>query len=226
MMALMRSSRAGDVAVRMRRDKRRQQILKAARKEFTKLGYRGTTSRRLAQAVGITEVMLFRYFPTKENLYSEVIEKYSGVAKTQEIAEKACQMKLEQGLQYLATEILSILRKQMPLIKMVLMEGKKNGKQARIAFRKEPQKCVAALERFFRVQRRRKAVRKVNIALTARAFLSMIFTFILLQEIFRVQEVKRRHSKAVVKAFVDIFIHGIVCEQKAGRRKRRRTARK
>ena len=122
-MVFVRSSSSGDVARRMSRDKRRQQILKAAGKEFTKLGYRGTTTRRLAQAVGITEVMLFRYFQTKESLYSAVVEKYSGLAKMQQMAAKACQMDLEQGLEYLATEILAILHKQMPLIKLVLMEG-------------------------------------------------------------------------------------------------------
>ena len=219
-MVFVRSSRSGDVAGRMSRDKRRQQILKAARKEFTKLGYRGTTTRRLAQAVGITEVMLFRYFPTKESLYSAVVEKYSGIAKMQEMAVKACKMDLESGLEYLATEILAILRKQMPLIKLVLLEGERNGRQARMAFRKEPQKYLAALERFFRVQRRRKALRKVNIALTARAFLNMFFTFVLFRQIFRVREPKRRDSKAIVKAFVDIFKHGIVCERKGSRRSR------
>jgi len=225
-MLFVRSSSPGDVARRMSRDKRRQQILRAACKEFTNHGYRGTTSRRLAQAVGITEVMLFRYFPTKESLYSAVVEKYSGLAKMQELGAKACQMDLERGLEYLATEILAILHKQMPLIKLVLMEGQKDGRQARMAFRKEPKKCLAALEGFFRVQRRRKALRKVNIALTARAFLNMFFTFILFQQIFRVREPKRRDSKAVVKAFVEIFGHGIVCERKGGRRSRHRRTRK
>ena len=219
-MVFVRSSSSGDVARRMSRDKRRQQILKAARKEFTKLGYRGTTTRRLAQAVGITEVMLFRYFPTKESLYSEVVEKYPGIAKMQELAVKACKMDLERGLEYLGTEIMAILRKQMPLIKLVLMEGDRNGRQARMAFRKEPQKCLAALERFFRVQRRRKALRKVNIALTARAFLNMFFTFVLFRQILRVYEPKRYNSRAVVRAFVDIFRHGIEYEGKSSRRSR------
>jgi AcrR family transcriptional regulator len=206
------------------RDERRRQIVNAALREFTRVGYRGTTSRRLAQLVGITEVSLFRYFQSKEHLYAAVIEKYSGVTKPQEISSKACQMKFEKGLEYLTTEILKMIRRQVPLIKLMLMESGKPCRQARRAFHDEPHKYLVALEHFLRIQRRRNAVRQVNIALTARAFLSVLFASVLFEQIFHVRDQRRRSSKLDVNAFVDVFINGVACKarRKPGNRRRRR----
>lgn len=203
---------------RLSQVERRSQILKVARKEFTRLGYRGTTTRRLAQVIGITEVTLFRYFPTKEALYAEVLEAYSSEAKIRELVTKASKMSLERGLEYLAAEILVILRSQMPLTKLALIEGQKRGQRARLVFRKQPQKYLAAVEQFLRIQRRRKALRHVNVALTARAFLSMFFAFAVLQQILRVYPPKRQSARSVVKTFADIFMYGIARHRKSGRR--------
>jgi TetR/AcrR family transcriptional regulator len=55
-------------------DERRQQILNAAAELFSQYGFAGTTTRRIAGAVGTSETVLFRHFPTKENLYAATLE--------------------------------------------------------------------------------------------------------------------------------------------------------
>ena len=53
---------------------RRQQIIAAAMELFAKKGFRGTTTRDLATQADVNEAIIFRYFKTKEELYSAIIE--------------------------------------------------------------------------------------------------------------------------------------------------------
>src|ERR1043166_752492 len=60
--------------VRIPAEERRQQILELATELFAKQGYQGTTTRQIAQEVHVNEAIIFRHFPTKEELYWAVIE--------------------------------------------------------------------------------------------------------------------------------------------------------
>ncbi|MBW1886548.1 MAG: TetR/AcrR family transcriptional regulator, partial [Deltaproteobacteria bacterium] len=53
---------------------RRAQILREAMGCFAELGFRGTTTRILAERIGISEAALYRYFPSKESLYAAIID--------------------------------------------------------------------------------------------------------------------------------------------------------
>ncbi|MDI3484122.1 MAG: hypothetical protein PWQ74_709 [Methanobacteriaceae archaeon] len=51
----------------------REKILKAARETFIKKGYKGATTRKIAQEAGVSEVTLFRKFKSKSNLLREIL---------------------------------------------------------------------------------------------------------------------------------------------------------
>ena len=55
-------------------DARRAQILQAAAELFADRGFAGATTREIAAAVGASETVLFRLFPTKESLYLAALE--------------------------------------------------------------------------------------------------------------------------------------------------------
>lgn len=63
------------------KEKRRLEIMKAALDIFVQKGYSGTKTIEIAKAVGMSEGLLFHYFPTKENLYYELVK--NGVQGTQ-----------------------------------------------------------------------------------------------------------------------------------------------
>ncbi len=63
---------AKDQAQKSRRlsaDESRAGILRTALQVFAERGFHGTTTRELAQAAGVSEALLFRHFPTKNDLY-------------------------------------------------------------------------------------------------------------------------------------------------------------
>src|SRR5215467_12996053 len=57
---------------------RRQQIIRAASTLFARRGYRGTTTREIAERARINEALLFRHFPSKEKLYWTIIDEQCG----------------------------------------------------------------------------------------------------------------------------------------------------
>jgi AcrR family transcriptional regulator len=52
----------------------REQIMEAALRVYAEHGYRGATTRRIAQEAGVNEVTLFRHFGSKSQLIHEAIE--------------------------------------------------------------------------------------------------------------------------------------------------------
>lgn len=58
---------------RLSRDSRRQQILDTALPLFARYGFTGTTTRRIADAAGISEALLFKHFPTKSAVYAAIL---------------------------------------------------------------------------------------------------------------------------------------------------------
>lgn len=60
---------------RMTGVKRRQAIIEAAVKLFSERGFRGVTTREIATEVGVTEPVLYQHFPSKQDLYSAIIER-------------------------------------------------------------------------------------------------------------------------------------------------------
>ena len=59
---------------RMAGEERRLQILRIAVRLFSQHGFRGTTTKEIAQAAGVSEAMVFRHFATKEELYTAILD--------------------------------------------------------------------------------------------------------------------------------------------------------
>src|ERR1044071_5680002 len=61
-------------AARMCAGERRQQIAEVAMRLFSERGFRGTTTKEIAQAAGVSEAIIFRHFATKHELYAAIID--------------------------------------------------------------------------------------------------------------------------------------------------------
>ena len=59
---------------RMSGDERRNQILRVAIKLFSSQGFSGTTTKKIAEAAGVSEAMVFRHFATKRELYHAILD--------------------------------------------------------------------------------------------------------------------------------------------------------
>lgn len=54
-------------------DARREQILQTAVDLFSQRGFKGTTTKEIAKAAGVSEAMVFRHFASKDELYGAIL---------------------------------------------------------------------------------------------------------------------------------------------------------
>lgn len=59
---------------RMSSTDRQRQLLETALNVFSRKGFKGSTTKEIAAAAGITEAIIFQHFASKEALYSAVLE--------------------------------------------------------------------------------------------------------------------------------------------------------
>lgn len=69
---------------RMSGTDRRNQLLDAALEVFSRKGFEGTTTKEVAAAAGVTEAIIFRHFPTKQALYTAVLDHHVESGELQE----------------------------------------------------------------------------------------------------------------------------------------------
>jgi TetR/AcrR family transcriptional regulator len=67
-------SQAAPSAGRMNAGDRRRQLLDAALELFSRKGFGGATTKEIAAAAGVTEAIIFRHFPSKQALYTAVLD--------------------------------------------------------------------------------------------------------------------------------------------------------
>ena len=59
---------------RLHAEDRRRQLLDTALDIFSRKGFQGTTTKEIAAAAGVTEAIIFRHFPSKQALYTAVLD--------------------------------------------------------------------------------------------------------------------------------------------------------
>jgi AcrR family transcriptional regulator len=62
---------------RLSGEERRGSILRAAARVFAENGFRGTTTKALAEAAGVSEALIFKHFPSKEALFEAMQAGYA-----------------------------------------------------------------------------------------------------------------------------------------------------
>ncbi len=70
--------------VRLAASERREQLIQVSIDLFSRKGFKGTTTKEIATAAGVTEAIIFRHFKTKEDLYSAIIDRKINSSETAE----------------------------------------------------------------------------------------------------------------------------------------------
>jgi AcrR family transcriptional regulator len=84
------ATRSGTVVARpLRREQRRESILAAAARAFAEAGFDGTSMEDLAEASGVTKLILYRHFDSKESLYRAILDRVATRLATEVAASSA-----------------------------------------------------------------------------------------------------------------------------------------
>ena len=196
---------------------RRQDILTAAMGLFAKKGFSGTTTRDLAYHAGVNEAIIFRYFKTKEDLYSAILEHKACEhrnARSEKVEHLFAEKDDVQFFETLARHFLQRHEQDTTFMRLLLfsaLEGHQLSDMfvASMAGRNPIAKYI---------ERRiaEGAFRPVDPEIAARALFGTLASFVLWQEIFGLQKAAPHDREEVVRTFVSIFLSGISKESNLG----------
>ena len=190
---------------------RRRQILAVATTLFARQGFQGTKTREISEKARVNEAILFRHFPTKEELYWAVLDAKCkarrGFAELESLLHSGKPVPevfagIAEGLLRRNMENASVLR-------LWLFSGLENHRLYRRFYRAYMADYYDVLAGFIRMQIRAGAFRAVNPNLAARGFLGMLLDYILSQGVFHGLRNGKDSLHRVSRELADIWLEGV-----------------
>ena len=189
---------------------RRDQILKGAMRIFAQKGFRGTTTREIARRLGISEALMFKYFPSKEALYRAIIQKRTDGSEEMFFPKEATQAKNDrQVFRSIASYLIQKNTEDPTFMRLILYSALERHDLSKIFFENHAVERTKLLSEYIRQRIKEKAFKKVPPMLAARAFMGMVIHFVQSQEIYGMKNSFRFSQKKVVDTFVDAFLNGL-----------------
>lgn len=184
-------------------------ILKSAEQLFAQHGYEATTTRELAQAAGIAEGTLFRYFPTKKAILTDVVT-LGWVELLTDLLTELSQMQNYQGIHQVLHHRMLNLHKNWPRLKVCFVETQAHPElQAKIQT-DVIDKMTDVAETFFATAIERGIYRPMNPKILAHVFLGMFAIAGFSQSSLLEPGASMQSLQEMSEGLADIFLHGVL----------------
>lgn len=210
---------------RMTAEERRGQILRGAMELFAEKGFRGATTREIARHLGISEALMFKYFPSKEALYRAIIQKRTDGSEEMFFPKEAVQAKDDrQVFRSIASNLIARNTEDPTFMRLILYSALEGHDLSRIFFKTHVMGRTRLLSEYIRQRIKEKAFKPVPPLLAARAFMGMIIHYVQSREIYGMKNYLKFSQKKAVYTFVDTFLNGLTGNSKKngnGKRKPR-----
>ncbi|HEX6047018.1 MAG TPA: TetR/AcrR family transcriptional regulator [Pyrinomonadaceae bacterium] len=209
------STNNGVSGARMAGEERRLQILAIAVSLFSNRGFRGTTTKEIAQAAGVSEAMVFRHFATKEELYAAILDHKAcagGEAfEPETLAIDAIARKDDRAVfETLALEALRHHEHDPEFQRLLLYSALEKHELAEMFFDQFVRRVYKFLGGYIRERQREGAFIEMDPAIIVRCFIGMVMHQSLNNNLW---DPKRRllniSNEAAAKHFTDILLAGI-----------------
>jgi len=195
---------------RMTAGGRREQILHDSMKIFAEKGFRGTTTREIARHLGISEALMFKYFPSKEALYRAIIQKRTDGSEEMLFPKEAIHAKDDrQVFRSIASYLISKNTEDPAFMRLIQYSALEGHELSRIFFETHAMEKTKLLSSYIRQRIKEGAFKKVSPFLAARAFIGMVIHYVQSQEIYGMKNIFRFSQKKVVNTFVETFLNGL-----------------
>ena len=195
---------------RVSADKRRKQIIETAMKLFSKKGFKGTTTKDIAQKVSMNEAILYRHFKTKENLYQAIINTACSEKEKPLIHQELIDKKDDQVIfKSIAMEIMKRLEKNQTFTRLFLFSALEGHKLSEMFLKTKIMKAFENLADYLKKRMDEGAIKKMNPKLAARGFIGMLIYYMFVQDIYGGKKIEIFEKEEVVGVFVEIFLKGM-----------------
>ncbi|MFP4562660.1 MAG: TetR family transcriptional regulator [Spirochaetia bacterium] len=186
------STAGGIGAKQVARHVARERLILAAREVFASSGYKGATTKAIAEKAGVAEVTLFRHFPSKKDLLIAVLKRYSSLRIFDDDFKASLTWDLRTDLIDIATRFSGMTDEST---------------EANLVSITEAIRQREFLARYIEEQIRRDNCRELpDVELAAQGFFALFFEYSISR---RVYIRKSRPIEGIIENLVDLYIQGI-----------------
>ena len=201
-------------SVRMAGEERRLQILAVAVSLFSRKGFRGTTTKEIAHAAGVSEAMVFRHFATKEELYAAILDHKAcshDNFEPAEMAADAIKRKDDRAVfESLALAALNHHEKDPEFQRLLLHSALEKHELAEMFFEKFVRRVYEFLGGYIRERQREGALLEMDPAIVVRCFIGMVMHHSLNNNLWDpARHLLNISNESAAKYFTDILLNGI-----------------
>lgn len=213
---------------RMAAEDRRQQILEVAVELFSQKGFRGTTTKEIAQAAEVNEAIIFRHFATKSDLYDAIMDAKAKSASVQEM-QNILDQAMEKGddrkvFESLAFHIMNFHEHDDTAMRLLLYSALEGHELADMIVRNHISRTHRQLAEYVKKRISTGAFRKMDAMTAVRGFMGMIIGHVLHKKFFEKaggDDLKISNRQAA-EFFTDLFLTSMTAfDQDSGRQRRK-----
>ncbi len=200
-------------------DLRREQILQTAVSIFSQRGFKGTTTKEIAKAAGVSEAIIFRHFATKDELYGAILHSKScadGLHKFpwegNEVLKEAIRVRDDYSVFYnIALEAMTNHQKDVHFMRLLFYSALEEHELADRFFGEFVSQVYGFIGEYIRERQEEGAIREVEPRVVVRAFLGMLIHHslnnILWDKTRRLLDITNEEA---AKNFAEIVLRGIL----------------
>jgi AcrR family transcriptional regulator len=186
---------------------RQADLIAAATSLFAARGFRGTTTKEIAKAAGVSEALLFKYFPTKRALYAAILAEKANLSALVEAIDDVARKRDDKRLFTLIAGYRIRPGADPTMLRLLLFSGLEGHELADMFFSKQHRVINDYVAGYIETRIKEGAFRPTDPLLAARAFIGMVVHHRLLHEIYRIP-MHRSHDDTVA-AYVELFLNGL-----------------
>ena len=195
---------------------RRDQIVEAAIRCWLADGYDATTVSAIAREAELAKGTLYLYFPAKQDILDEAINRYSMLPDLRGFLAAARDTPITATIPVLVRAFWSGLRARTDTIRFFVREVTVRPEHARHFVQTVVLPSNAALAAHFAAEIDTGALRPINMFIAARALVGMLMIFLFTQEIFDGKSLSPLDDDEIVDTIADLFLFGVVAREGGG----------
>jgi AcrR family transcriptional regulator len=203
---------------RMTGDDRRRQILETAVRLFSTHGFSGTTTRKIAEAAGVSEAMVFRHFSTKDELYGAILHEKACEEGSHRFPwdsnlplQEAIAKKDDFGVFYhIALHAMNKQQADVGFMRLMFFSALEDHELAERFFSEFVSKVYDFIGGYVEQRQKDGAMREINPRVVVRAFIGMILHHSLNNILWdKKQHLLKISNEEAARNFAEILIHGV-----------------
>lgn len=206
----MKKSSAKSSRPRISAAARKASIIRSAAAIFGEKGFNGTKTREIAARAEVSEALIFRHFPSKEELYTAILAEESPLPGLRKRIETLAEQRKDVEVFTVIAETIVGGAPAPNLMRLILFSALENHELSDMFFHNHIRHFYDVLASYIEQRIQDGAFQPVPPMVAARAFMGMLIYHRLLTVLFRAT--LPQEPQEIVRTFVTVFMKGLLAQ--------------